>query len=48
MTAATIGAQGAKGCTDYQNVVEINDGAAIAVDLDKTLSHAEPGKVKIL
>ncbi len=49
VTAATIGAQVAKGGTDYQSVAEINDGAAITLlDPDKTLSHAEPGKEKIL
>ncbi len=48
MTAATIGAQVAKGDTDYQSVAEINDVAAITLDPDKTPSHAEPGKEKIL
>ncbi len=49
VTAATIGAQVAKGgTTDYKSVTEINDGVAITVDPDKTLSHAEPGKEKIL
>jgi hypothetical protein len=48
VTAATISAQVAKGGTDYQSVAEINDGAAITLDPDKTLSHAEPGKEKIL
>jgi thymidylate kinase len=47
-TAATIGAQVAKGGTDYQSVAEINDVATITLDPDKTLSHAEPGKEKIL
>ncbi len=48
VTAATIDAQVAKGGTDYQSVAEINDGAAITLDPDKTLSHAKPGKEKIL
>jgi hypothetical protein len=48
VTAATICAQVAKDGTDYQRVAKINDGAAITLDPDKTPSHAEPGKEKIL